>query len=234
MKHWIITAAVGVAAFIGGCFAGWEAKKRTEITFEEVTEAELETYAKEDMKKQQEKAPETIKPEEHKPAYEDINTAKIDYAAKWSDEAGKYRTRGELPEGEDPVITEEDVENLDLDEDLVIDDLDSKLPAVEESDEDEFERWVAEPDGEYQAMEVTWFAGDNVLVDEDNDPITNHQRYLGFDPKKEFEKLGVKKDEAAVIYRKNNLLQIIFQVTRYPASYGKRKFKEEFGEDDNG
>lgn len=237
MKHWIITAIVGTVAFAGGCLAGWEARKRTEVAFEEVTEEELNAYVQKDQEKPAKEEDQKPVISDSKSAHAQINTAKTEYASHWVDSesaAEKYITRSELPEGEDPVISDEDLANLDLDEKLVIDDLDDKLPPIEESDEDEFERWLAEPDGEYQSIEVTWMSGDNVVVDEDGDPIGNHQRYLGFDPKKEFTKMGIPKDAKAELYRKNNLLQVIYKVTQYPASYSTRAHQEVYGADDDG
>lgn len=239
MKRWIITVVVGVASFAGGCLTGWFLRKRQEIRFEEVTEEELDRFAEEDMEKraaEKDEKKDSVVPNSptSKTIHETIDTQKTQYWAMWQDEAGKYKQKGELPEDEEPVITEEDVENVNLDEDLVIDE-DEKLPVVEMSDEEEYNAWLSEPDGEYSAVEMTWFSGDNVVLDnEDNTPITNVIRCLGFDPKKEFEKMGVKKDESAVLYRRNNVLKTIFQVTQYPSSYSKRTYQEEFGGDDDG
>lgn len=244
MKHWIITALVGVASFTVGVLAGWYGRKSQEVMFEEVTEEELEAYAKADQerraakeKENQESEGQQEQPLSHFPStskvVETINTHKMEYFEKWRDEGGKYNTKSELPDGEEPVITEEPPE-LDVDEQLEIDDLDKNIPTVEESDEEEYNLWLSEPDGEYQPMELNWFSGDNVLTDEDNDPISHPLRFLGFDPAKEFAKMGVKKTDHGVLYRKHNVMLVIFQITQYPASYGKTRFKEEFGEDDDG
>lgn len=243
MKKWIITTLVGVGSFTVGAICGWVGRKRMEVQFEEITEEEMEALAEADKaaraEKEQQKNGEQEKPAalssetEESSLQKTINTQKTEYWAKWQDGAGNYKPKGELPEGEEPVISEEEPPELDTEEELIIDDYD-KLPRVEESDESEFSFWSAEKDGEYQAMEVGWFSGDNILVDEENDPIGNYQRYLGFDPKKEFEKAGVKRTEEGVLYRKNNILQIVYKVTQYPSSYGKRKFIEEYGGNDDG
>lgn len=237
MKQIIISSIVGVLCFAAGCAAGWMARKKTEVQFEEVTEEELYACAEEDMNKKGKKEDNlTDEPQllsSSKTQHETIDTQKTAYWDKYKNEAGKYKLHSELAKGEEPVITEEEPPELDTEEELVIDDIpDKNVPHVEESDEDEFEYWLGEPDGEYQAMEVNWFSGDDVLTDEDNDPISNHQRYLGFDPKKEFAKMGVKRDVQAVLYRKNNLLQIIYKVVQYPSSFGKRRFVEEYGGND--
>lgn len=243
MKKWIGTALACVASFAVGSVCGWFVRKSTEVKFEEVTEEELNAIAEADTAKkdnseegEQEKPAPLSSATEESPLQKTLNTEKSQYWAKWKDEAGKYKPKGELPEGEEPVIAEEPPE-LDTEEELIIDDDEEKdvhstLPNIEVSDEDEFDFWDSEPDGEYQAVRVGWFSGDGVLVDDENDPIGNYQRYLGFDPKKEFEKAGIKRGEGGVLYRKNNILQIVYEVTQYPSSFGKRRFVEEYGGND--
>lgn len=243
MKRWMITALVGLASFGLGCWAGWFARGKTEIKFEEVSEEELEAYAqadgearaqKEEKKEENTSEIPSLVPEKStaKQIHETIDTNKTEYWAKWQDEAGKYRKNGKLAEGEEPVYTEEELDNLDLEEDLVIDS-DEKLPVVQEIDEEEYDDWLATPDGEYSAIELTWFAGDNVVVDDENDPITDPMRNLGFDPKREFAKMNLHKNDMVSIWRKNNVLKCVFQVNRYPATYSKRVYQEEYGGDDD-
>ena len=249
MKIGLKVAIAFVLGFLGGGASGYFFCKSRETKFVICTDEEQMAAAEADQKPSEasktvseqineifEQKAETSEKEVTEPkAVQVINTQKTQYWKRFEDEGGKYDRHGELEEGEDPVTSEEEFDEKFMneiqggEEDTEEGEVSEDLPDVEESSLQEFYHWNSIPDGEYDTISVCWFAGDGVLVDDDNIEIKNPVRYLGFDPKEAFEGKRAPDEDPDAIYRKNNRYKTIFEVIRYNATYSVKKRMEEFG-----
>lgn len=249
MKIGIKVAIAFVLGFLGGGASGYFFCKSKETKFvictdeEQIAAAEADEKAPEEVKTASEKIDEIFgkKSEtDEKAATESktlkaINTQKTQYWKKYQDEGGKYDRHGELENGEDPVTSDEGFDENFIneisggEEENEENDVNEDIPKIEQSNLQEFYHWSSIPDGEYDTISVGWFAGDGVLVDDDNMEIKNPVRYLGFDPKEAFEGKRAPDEDPDALYMKNNDYKTIFEVIRYNATYSVKKRLEEFG-----
>lgn len=241
MKIGLKVAFAFVLGFLGGGASGYFFCKSRETKFVVCTDEEQLAYAEADQQKNEpvktieEQIDEVFTNKEKEvresKAVAEINTQKTQYWKQYQDEGGKYDKHSNLEEGEDPVTSDEEFdpnfmnELEDHEEGEVIE----NLPDIEDSTLQEFYHWNSIPDGEYDTISVCWFAGDEVLVGDDDMEIKNPVRYLGFDPKEAFAEKEKTDEDPDAIYKKNNKYKTIFEVIRYQATYSVKKRLEEFG-----
>lgn len=256
MKKVIGYLIVGVVSFAGGAAAGWIARKKTaEVTFEEVTAEEQAAEIAKDMGVEiqrpidiQEAIDRTFgvvkeKPQEvpEESKIIQLDTQKEQYFKQWKAEetAGKYDTRTK-EEPKDVVLSEEE----DLEEGLDPEFLNSIAadeygrrkdgPDIEEGSMEDWDHWMGVPDGKYDPVEVWWFDEDNVLTDNEGDPLENPGKYMGFDVGQKFEEISedtTGDPDIRVVY--NHRYNTIYQIIRKHGSYGRKTAMEEYGDEDD-
>ena len=256
MKKLIGYLIVGIASFAGGAAAGWIARKKVaEVTFEEVTpEEQAEQIAKDmgveiqrpmDIQEALDRTFGIVKeksqevPEESKVIQ--LDTQKEQYFKQWKAEeaTNKYDTRTK-EEPENVVISEEE----DLEDGMDPEFLDSIAdeeyarrkdgPDIEEASMEDWNHWLGIPDGKYDAIEVWWFDEDNVLTDNQGEPLENPGKCMGFDVAAKFDEIGddsTGDPDIRVIY--NHKYNTIYQIIRKHSSYGKMTAMEVYGDEDD-
>lgn len=251
---YLIVAGV---SFVAGGAAGWFARKKTsEIQFEVVDIQQDEGDGDGDGDAGQnpvsvppEKVMETVQetidrrfdgPGEGEKA---LDTQKEQYFKKWKADAAieQYDTRTK-EDPENPVISEEE----DLEEGFDKEFLENAAEEAEHTAKtgkeaasiEDWDHWYGISDGDYDALKIYWFIGDNVLTDEDGSPLEKPGKFLGFDVAQKFDEISPETTgdpDIRVIYNHDN--GSIFQIIRRQGSYARRKGMEEFGsdyEDDEG
>jgi hypothetical protein len=237
----------GVGAFAGGFASGYFMRKKLcEVKIEEVSEDELNKLV-EEMKA-------TIPEEGEKtPGYgidnstvvQDLgasmsNEEKEAYFKKWT----QYDTKSEMPPEKDIMALkredfkidedEDETENTedDSEEEAEQQDNDDKLPTIEGKTMEEWRYSLNRPDGEYDTIELKWFAEDDIVCDEDEKPLQNAERYLGFDVEEMFrilpDDLSGDSDVRIVLNRKTKSM---YYIERIGTSYRWKRKREEFGAD---
>ena len=90
-----------------------------------------------------------------------------------------------------------------------------------------------EDNGEYDPIELIWYEGDDVVCDEDGEPLEDSDKYLGFDIAEKFqdEELAEASGDKDVRIVFNHQHHSIFFITRRQGSYSQHKRLEELGSD---
>lgn len=257
MKKVIGYLIVGIVSFAGGAAAGWVARKKTaEVTFEEVTPEEQAEQIARDEGVEVIRRPDDIQaaidrtfgvvkempkdiPEEERVVQ--LNTQKEQYFKQWKAEeaADKYDTRTK-EDPKDVVVSEEDDLEEGMDQEflnsIADDEYDRRKdgPNIEEGTMEDWNHWMSLPDGKYDAVEVWWFDEDNVLTDNEGDPLENPGKYMGFDVARKFDEISEEttgEPNVRVVY--NHRYNTIYQIIRKHGSYGKKTAMEEFGDEDD-
>lgn len=262
MKKAIGYILVGLVSFAAGGAAGWLARKKTtEVAFEEISEEEQAKQIAadgEDPIKRPIDIQQAINrafgvPDDYKGADTDgdddipegehgivqLDTQKMQYMKQWKAEeaADKYDTRTkEVPKN---VVTTDEEEDLEAGfdheflEDVTRRDRERRTGAdIEPATMEDWDHWLGIQDGDYDCVEVWWFDGDNVLTDENGEPLENPGRYMGFDVAQKFEEISedtTGDPDIRVIY--NHPEGAIFQIIRKHGSYDRKTSMEEFGDD---
>ena len=107
-------------------------------------------------------------------------------------------------------------------------------PDIEEATMEDWNHWMSLPDGKYDAVEVWWFDEDNVLTDNEGDPLENPGKYIGFDVARKFDEISEEttgEPDVRIVY--NHRYNTIYQIIRKHGSYGKKTAMEEFGDEDD-
>ena len=247
MNIGIKVALVAAASFIAGFGAGYLIRKKSETPFEIVTDEEQLAFAEEDMAQQgksiEEQVVEAFDGERHSPVENEegevakaINTQKTEY---WKKASKEYDKHSPLQEGEEPVVSEEEFDSQFLSEAEAEAESEGNVkenvPTIEEATIQEFYHWNAIPDGEYDAETLYWYAGDDAVIDEDDNRVTNPDGYLGFNIKSMFEGKSPDVSDPDSLYIKNNETKMIFEIVRYNSTYSvmNRMGGSGVDEDDN-
>lgn len=242
MKNAIKILAL-LASFGAGFAAGYFVRKRSELTIEEVTEEELQDAVK-GLSEAQEDVSSDIHEEESEDTVEAQEDAvesdsegigegqKIAYFKKWKADAAldKYSTFT-TEEPEDVVSEVEDLPDDDFINSLNEDDI---RPEIEAGTIEDWNHWIGLPDGEYDAIEIRWYEHDNVICDDQDTPLDNPEKFIGFDIRKRFEKIdpNTTGDENVRVLI-NHRYRVVYHVTRIFGSYGDKKRAEEFEDYDD-
>ena len=231
MNIGIKVALIAAASFVAGFGAGYFTRKKSETPFEIVTDEEQLAFAEEDMAKQkksvEDQIVEAFDGERHAPVENEegevakaINTQKTEY---WKKASKEYDKHSPLPEGEEPVVSEEGFDETFLSEAEAEAESEGNvkedIPTIEESTIQEFYHWNAVPDGEYSAETLYWYAGDDAVIDEDDNRVANPDGYLGFNIKSMFEGKNLDQADPEPIYIKNNETKMVFEIVRYNSTY---------------
>lgn len=246
MKSMIFKLIVtGILSFVAGGVTGYFVRKKTEVTFEEVTEEELEKLAKEngfptDVDTDVVHNTDELSPSEDKSSVDNndnnhhyvLDTHKEEYFKYWKG-AQKYDTRSSDEDiGDDPVdFVIDDIPDTGEDDD---EEVKNDLPVVEMSDINEFEHYSGMQDSEYDCFANFWYMKDKVLTDDENNPIDNAEYILGFDITMAFSKhnkenVNDEDYDPDILFMKNNKTKTIYQINRRRGAYSSLKEKEEYG-----
>lgn len=230
MKTWIKVLIGAFAGFGGGFAAGYFARKKLcEVQIEEVSEEELDKMLTEAQNSPSEAVEGGEEPFGTTMTYDDSG-AKETLLKQWKeqkDAVQKYDTRS--------TDTPDDVETVD---DGILDEV-PDIPGGNEVVEDGTRAdWAyacdkGEDNGEYDPIELIWYEGDDVVCDEDGEPLEDSDKYLGFDIAEKFqnEELAEASGDKDVRIVFNHQHHSIFFVTRRQGSYSQHKRLEELGSD---
>lgn len=221
MKLWM-KITLGVTTFLAGFGAGYFCRKKfSEVRIEEISEEELQQLTAgqtteevtAEIAEEAQEAPLDIP--------EPVPDAKEAYFKRWKDETAQYDTQTKEPP-DDIVVTDEEVEGAE-------DYLKDGLSEVESGSMEDWRHWMSlAPDGEYDPIELIWYEGDDVVVDENGVPLEDSDKFLGFDIQEEFEEEGDEEDIRVVLNHKHHS---IFHITRRKGAYSTQKRMEELGSD---
>ena len=222
MKLWMKLLLTGIGSFAGGFALGYFVRKKAfEVQIEEISEEELEKLAGEQANEENndiqvpEIAIEPI-PQDEKEAY----------FKRWKEEAPveQYDTRStDIPD--DVTVTDEDLNSI---EDYL-----HGLKDVEAGTMQDWMHWIQVPEGEYDTMELTWYEKDDVLCDDDGEPLMDSERYMGFNVGDEFDLIDpdtTGDENVRVIF--NHKTHSLYYITRIPnTAYAQVHRMEELGHD---
>ena len=245
----LIKILSGLAVFGAGFAAGYFVRKKTEVTFEVVSEEELDAIAEEDAQN----ASQSLSEPQEGPSTPDVEEEikemqngltehsegigegqKIAYFKQWKAEEtrAKYDTRTK-EEPENVIAEVEDIPDSDFMQSIEEDILSNKnRPEIEPANIEEWNHWVGTRDGEYDPIEILWYEGDNVFCDSEDQVMDRPEKFIGFDIRKQFEKISDETTgdpDVRVLY--NHRWKAIYHVTRINGSWGDKKKMEEFGGD---
>lgn len=246
----LLKIAGQILVFGAGFAAGYFIRKRSEVAFEVVSEEELDEYASQDaseghgspsgvdIKEEIDKVfkgsegPSKAKEGHSESTGEGIGEGqKIAYFRKWkADEAKeKYDRSSEDPEDVVTAVEEDlDPEFLKgLEEDIQkgVD-----RPEIEAGTIEDWDKWLGEKDGLYTPIEIRWYEEDNVICDDKDQEMDRPEKFIGFDIRKQFEKIPVETTgdpDVRILF--NHRYTAIYHVTRIFASWKEKKKMEEFG-----
>lgn len=249
MKNKILFGIGMAVSFIAGGVTGYFLRKKTEVTFEEVTEEELQEYARK-CEEGQETVEKTEEPEDtedpdgpqmtagKEDSANTIDTRKVDYTKMWKEKNGAVNEAvAKAKEVYDRHSEPGEEEHLEISDDESIDILDDPPDELLPSSGAEF--YGDEPD--MTKMTVIWHEEDDVvtLMEEDDEGqeeevvINEPVRYFGFDIREEFDKAeGTDIDDmgsAEALYKRNDARGILYQLIHQQGSYSRRKAQEEYG-----
>lgn len=226
MKLWMKLLLTGATSFAGGFALGYLVQKKTaEVEIEEISEEELEKLTKAAAGKTEETENDIFETPEIQPIPQDEKEA---YFKRWKE--GKEETPAEAydtrtKETPDDVVTTEDVDGIEeyLD----------RLKDIEAGTMADWLRCMQRPDGEYDPIELTWYEADNIVCDDQGEPLEDSEKHMGFDIREQFymtddETTG--DPDIRVIF--NNKTHTIYHITRISGtSYAVMKRMEEYGRD---
>lgn len=227
MKNWIKLALVAVAGFAGGFAAGYYTRKHTgEVAFVEVTEEELENATKAASETH-----EAVAAEESK---------KQEILDNWrASKPQQYDTRSEENPDDVLLVKEEDLDIPDDEnkEEQVIEVVEEPpkmtvmkdTPDIQVATTDDWYRWTAVRNPEYDPIELTWYASDNVICDERGQPMERPERYIGYDIERLFEQNEDTSDDPDIRVLYNHRYRAIYYIERVNSSYARKMKQEEFG-----
>ena len=227
MKTWVKVLFGGVGGFAAGFFVGYFVRKKAfEVQIEEVSEEELEKLAEE---------AEGINAEEEnsseQPHFDPISQdEKEAYFKRWKSEAPEetenadiYDTRSK--ETPDDVVVDED---LDAIEDYL-----EGVASIEAGNMQDWMHWTSVPDGEYDTLELTWYEKDDVICDENGEPLTDSEKFIGFDVDEQFKLIDPETtgdDDVRIIF--NHKTHCLYYITRVSNTlYAQMRRHIEFGRD---
>ena len=224
MKTWVKMLLTGIAAFAAGFGAGYLAKKRTEVSIEEITEDELNELMKESL----EQEGKTKEAENDIPEVATSNVSQDEkeiYFRRWKETpADIYDTRSESPEEVETVDTEGIEDYLDKIDGIEPGTMADWMMVVDENGEY----------GEYDPIELIWYEKDNIITDEDGDQLDESDKYMGFDIKDEWvlaDQDTTGDPNVRIIF--NHKTKTVYHITRVSKiSYSRLRRKEEFEDDD--
>lgn len=226
MKLWIKLLLTGAASFAGGFALGYFVRKKTaEVEIEEISEEELEKLTQE-MAGKTEKTENDIfgEPPEIQPISQD---EKEIYWKRWKEgkdetPADMYDTRSK--ETPDDAVTTEDVDGI---EEYL-----NSLEDIEAGTMADWMRCMERPDGEYDPVELFWYDSDNVICDDNDEPLEDSEKHMGFDIRDQFYMIDDEMTgdpDIRVIF--NHKTKTVYHITRVNASYAVKKRMEEYGSD---
>ena len=210
MKLWMKLLLTGAASFAGGFALGYLVRKKTgEVEIEEVSEEELEKLT-EEMKEKEPKEENTI---ELAPVPADEKEA---YFKRWKEEGSTpdYDTR--TKDSPDDVVVASDVTDEDLNS---IEDYLHNLKDVEAGTMADWLRYVQSPEGEYDTVELIWYEKDDVVCDEDDEPLEDSEKFMGFDVNEQFQLVDPETtgdENVRVIF--NHKTKSLYYITRVPGT----------------
>ena len=227
MKLWMKLALVGLASFGAGFGAGYFVRKRTcEVEFEEISEEELDNLVSKAENKPVEAAEEPSEDNNK----DNTEVRKEAYFKLWketNEQTSKYDTRTKDAPNE-VEVTPEEVEKIG-------DFLKKDLKAIEPASMNDWHHWLSlAPDGEYDPIELYWYPSDNLVCDENNEPLEDSDKFIGFDVKEMFETVDPETTgdpQIRVIF--NHKTHSIFFITERTSSYNTIKRMEEYGSDED-
>lgn len=236
--------------FGAGFAAGYFIRKRSEVSFEVVSEEELNKYAAQDAQNASESHSDFSAEEEinkvfsgsegaseakeghSKEAGEGIGEGqKIAYFRQWKAEDAKEKYTRSSEEPEDAVITVEE----DLDPDFlqgIEEDIRNGIdrPEIEPGTMEDWNHWSGIKDGQYSPIEILWYEEDNIICDDKDQEMDRPEKFIGFDIRKQFEQIPENTTgDPDVRILINHRYDAIYHVTRIFGSWAKKKKMEEFG-----
>lgn len=258
MKNWIKLVISACAGFIAGGVGGYFLRKKTaEVQFVECSEEELAKLMAENEAAESDEEPARL-PEITRPldiqraidggdtdgdeavGFVQMDTQKEQYFQKWKTEeiASKYDTRTDVPEEtieegeeEDEDYNDDDfMDNVAAEADRVVNGLD-----IEPGSIDDWDHWSGIPDGKYDTIELNWYEGDDILTDENFDPVDNPEKCVGSDIDGYFKNVPTyTTDDPDIRVVINHKMRVVYRINRLSnAKYGEKKAMEEFGSDDD-
>lgn len=222
MKLWMKLALTGVVAFVSGFAAGYFVRKKTgEVQIEEITEEELQKLAKE-ASQAEGKPEETENTDIVEPVPQDEKEA---YFKRWKTDAElqeQYDTRSK-DSPDDVVVTDEDIEAIEEHLD--------KIKDIEAGTMQDWLHWLSQPEGEYDTVELKWYEKDDVVCDDEGNPLENSEKHMGFDISEQFMLVDPEltgDDDVRVIF--NHKTHSLYYITRVSGlSYSQHKRLEDLG-----
>lgn len=250
MNKWI-KLLLAMTLFSSGFAAGYFVRKRSEVSFEVVSEEELLAEAEKDAQnanKGQFSGQEGVptyrieeEPEESKEGQETAISSdsegigegqKIAYFRKWKAEESldKYSTFTSV-EPDDPVSDVEDIPDSDFMQ-VIEDDIRKGIsgPEIEAGTIEDWDHWVGIKDGDYDPIEIRWYEKDNVFCDSNDEEMDNPEKFIGFDIRKQFEKINFDTTgdpNVRVLF--NHRYRAIYHITRINGSWEEKKRMEDYG-----
>lgn len=246
MKKKILIGLGMLVSFVAGGFAGYFVRKRMEVSFEEVTEEELQEYAeklegmagKGDKSKEEAQSPGVKMSEGTEDSATTVDTRKIDYTKMWKENNGAVNEAVEKAKSVYDRHSEPgEEENLEIAETIA--------EVTEETDEIVPSSGAEFYGGNTELTRITaiWYEEDDIVtvMDEDEDDSTlesetvvpNPNKYLGLDIREEFDNAeGTELEDmgsAFALYRKNARTDVVYQLIHQSGSYSRRKAQEEYG-----
>lgn len=208
----------GVA--IGGV-GGYFLRKKSEATFEEVSEEEFEKIVQE-CEKNQENPTKNDEKEEvvafkedgELPKTNENESVKYNYYEQWKK---KYDTRTK-EEPDDVKVTIDPEFSKEIGEEPI---------DIQPITMEEFYEVAGAFRSDVAAVRVNWFAKDNVICDENEEPVDNPDRKFGFVVGHVFDLF--EKEDPDVLYLRNSKQKVVYEIVKYDASYGDRVSEEEYG-----
>jgi len=245
MKTVVVGITAGVGGLALGLWAGWQLRKRQEIRFVEVTEEEQQAYAAQFEEKMKDEGPSESEEEQEKvpiPKIEKeeqtegtnidpiLDTRKTDYANAWKrDEIIKRENYGEPTPGDPEDLS---VDEKDMDPHFVAEISQERIIPISSKD-------FYDANNPETRETIFWYDRDDVLThlndDEVEEVIDDPKEFFGggLNVQKEFDSSDDVDLEVAGsgmrLYRKDTHMDILYQLIRYPQSYGKRQEQEEYG-----
>lgn len=230
MKAWLKVLLGAVVGFGGGFAAGYFTRKKFfEVEIEEVSEEELNKMAIEAQNTPSDETEGGSNTFMKGAAFVD-SEAKEAVFRQWKENPDiqeMYDTRSdEVPENVE-TISEEELDGA-------IRDIPDVGELVEPGSMTDWSYWsnYAQDEGVYDPIELIWYEGDDVVCDENGEPMENSDKFLGFDIAEQFDKIAPDlsgDDNVRIVI--NHQHHSIFYINRRKGSYSQHRRLEELGSD---
>lgn len=239
MKLWVKLLMAAIPSFATGFAAGYFVRKKTcEVEIEEVSEEDLQNMLNQAQKTAEELAP------KDEPEYDGAmkEAEKEAYFKRWK----SYDTVSKDPPDDIMAISEEDLtiepEDKNTEDETPDDeeedepeheDISKNRPKIEAGSIEDWNHWSGLQDGEYDPTVLNWYSVDDVVCDEDDIPVEEPRKYIGFDIGEMFATVDSKTTgdrDVRVIF--NHKLKAIYYLHRINTSFSRKKRQEEYGDDE--